>query len=163
MNTNGVVIYRAMAFSFAVILLLSFWPIVLEWRYFRPDWLVLWLVFWTLYYPQYIGVGIAFGVGLFWDLITGSLLGSYALSCAIVVYMSRRLGRNIMMFSGVEKAVLVFFLLVIAIILRVGGWLLLGEVTLEQSLNYIITIGVTLLAWPLMLDTLVRWQNSYLR
>ncbi|HQV22162.1 MAG TPA: rod shape-determining protein MreD [Agitococcus sp.] len=127
MNTKGLAIYRAMALSLATILLLSFWPIVLEWRYFRPDWLALWLVFWSLYYPQYIGVWIALGIGLLWDLSTGSLLGSYGISCAVVVYLSRRLGRNYMMFNGVEKTVLVMFLLLIAIVLRLGIWLLLGR------------------------------------
>lgn len=163
MNTKGLAIYRAMALSLATILLLSFWPIVLEWRYFRPDWLALWLVFWSLYYPQYIGVWIALGIGLLWDLSTGSLLGSYGISCAVVVYLSRRLGRNYMMFNGVEKTLLVMFLLLIAIVLRLAIWLLFGELSVAQSFNYLITVATSFLAWPLLLDALVRWQNSYLR
>jgi cell shape-determining protein MreD len=33
-------------------LILAFWPIAAEFRYYRPDWLSLWLIFWALYYPQ---------------------------------------------------------------------------------------------------------------
>ena len=100
MSVKPSAVHIAMISSLAIVLVLSFWPIAIEWRYYRPDWLSLWLIFWALYYP----------IGLLADLTTGSLLGSYALSSAMVVYASRRLGRNFMLMNIVEQTILVIFL-----------------------------------------------------
>jgi rod shape-determining protein MreD len=126
-------VYRAMAISLGIMLILAFWPIAADFRYYRPDWLSLWLVFWALHYPQKLGVWLACIVGLVWDLTTGSLLGSYALSSAIVVYATRRLGRNVAMFNIVEKAVLVIFLVVLALAVRLALWLMVDLCVLESK------------------------------
>jgi rod shape-determining protein MreD len=95
-------------------------------------------------------------VGLVWDLTTGSLLGSYALSSAIVVYASRRLGRHVAMFNIVEKAVLVIFLVVLALVVRLALWLIFDYVTWSQIVHYLSVLLLTLLAWPLVVDALAR-------
>ena len=153
-------VYRAMAISLGIMLILAFWPIAADWRYYRPDWLSLWLVFWALHYPQKLGVCLACLVGLLWDLTTGSLLGSYALSSAIVVYATRRLGRNVAMFNIIEKTVLVIFLVVLALAVRLALWLMVDYVSWSQSVHYLSVVFVTLLAWPLVLDALARSQHQ---
>ena len=53
-------LYGAMASSFLVIVLLSFWPIDFQWRMWRPEWLILWLLFWSLHQPRTLGIWSAF-------------------------------------------------------------------------------------------------------
>jgi rod shape-determining protein MreD len=152
--------YRVMAISLGIILILAFWPIAKEFRYYRPDWLSLWLVFWALYYPQKMGVWLAFLVGLLWDLAASSLLGSYALSSATVVYAARRLGRNVVLFNIVEKAVLVIFLVVLALVVRLALWLMVDHMAWSQVIHYLSVLLVTILAWPLVLDALAQDQRQ---
>lgn len=152
--------YRVMAISLGIILILAFWPIAKEFRYYRPDWLSLWLVFWALYYPQKLGVWLACMVGLVWDLATGGLLGSYALSSATVVYAARRLGRNVVLFNIVEKAVLVIFLVVLALVVRLALWLMVDHMAWSQVIHYLSVLLVTILAWPLVLDALAQDQRQ---
>lgn len=149
-------LYRTMIISLGVMLILAFWPIAAEFGYYRPDWLNLWLIFWALYYPQKLGVWLACMVGLVWDITTGSLLGSYALSSAIVVYVGRRLGRHVAMFNIVEKAVLVILLVVLALAVRLALWLIFDYVTWSQVVHYLSVLLLTLLAWPLVVDALAR-------
>lgn len=156
-------VYRAMAISLGIMLILAFWPIAADWRYYRPDWLSLWLVFWALHYPQKLGVWLACLVGLLWDLTTGSLLGSYALSSAIVVYASRRLGRNFMLMNIVEQTILVVFLVFLSLAVRLFLWWSFDVIAMTQAVHYIVVFFASLCVWPLFLDALVRWQNRYLR
>lgn len=163
MNVKPSAVHIAMISSLAIVLVLSFWPIATEWRYYRPDWLSLWLIFWALYYPNKLGIWLACLIGLLADLTTGSLLGSYALSSAIVVYASRRLGRNFMLMNIVEQTILVVFLVFLSLAVRLFLWWSFDVIAMTQAVHYIVVFFASLCVWPLFLDGLVRWQNRYLR
>ena len=163
MNVKPSAVHIAMISSLAIVLVLSFWPIATEWRYYRPDWLSLWLIFWALYYPNKLGIWLACLIGLLADLTTGSLLGSYALSSAMVVYASRRLGRNFMLMNIVEQTILVIFLGFLSLAVRLFLWWSFDVIVTNQVIHYIAVFFASLCVWPLFLDGLVRWQNRYLR
>lgn len=52
----------------------------------RPQWVLLVLMFWIIVLPTYIGVGVAWIVGLYLDLLTGTMLGQHAFVFAIIAY-----------------------------------------------------------------------------
>ncbi|MEY4767510.1 MAG: rod shape-determining protein MreD, partial [Pseudomonadota bacterium] len=53
-------------------------------RIFNPDWVLLVLIYWTLALPYRRGVLTAWGIGLLTDVLTGRLLGEYALIYALI-------------------------------------------------------------------------------
>ena len=46
--------------------------------WFRPAWTLLVLIYWAMALPEVVGVGYAFMVGIFLDVLTGTLLGEHA-------------------------------------------------------------------------------------
>lgn len=152
-------LYGAMANSWLVVVLLSFWPIHLEWRMWRPEWFVLWLLFWSLNQPRVLGVWSAFTLGLVWDILTGSLLGSYALSSSILVYVSRRLGRNWLILNIFERGILLLLLMTAALIARLMLWYWVQHISLAIMTAYIYGLLVSVSVWPLVNYSLARWQR----
>ncbi|KAF0809277.1 rod shape-determining protein MreD [Alcanivorax sp. S71-1-4] len=61
----------------------------------RPEWLTLVLIYWVIALPQRIGVFWGFGVGLFQDVLTGSVLGQHAIALAVVAYIALAVHRGV--------------------------------------------------------------------
>ncbi|MEN9374032.1 MAG: hypothetical protein RIR79_1584 [Pseudomonadota bacterium] len=109
-----------------------------------PDWLAVTLVFWTVHQPRTVGVGIAFVLGLFMDVHQTGLLGTHALSYAILSYFTTTLHRRLLWFALPAQAlqILPLFLLsrAVELIVRVvngddfPGWLLLLAPCIEALL-----------------------------
>lgn len=153
-------LYRAMLLSLVIVLCLSLAPLNVEWLYMRPEFLALWLIFWALYYPDKFGVLMAFWIGLLWDLGSGNVLGIYGLSSAVVVYVGRAWGRNIVFLDTVQKTVFVALLILTFMMIRLGMGVLWDNITWVQLPNYLITVAMSLAAWPIMLAALQRWQHN---
>src|SRR5262249_47876342 len=56
----------------------------------RPYWVLAILIFWLLTAPWRVGIGFAWLVGLFMDLLTGTLLGQQALAFCLTAYFVLR-------------------------------------------------------------------------
>ena len=52
-----------------------------------PDWVILTLIYWALATPETASVGKAWFVGLLVDALTGQLLGQYALTYAVSIFL----------------------------------------------------------------------------
>lgn len=61
----------------------------------NPDWVVLVLLYWTLEFPERFGVFNAWLVGLLVDVLTGRVLGQYALIYALICYVAFKFHRRI--------------------------------------------------------------------
>ncbi|MBI5042177.1 MAG: rod shape-determining protein MreD [Gammaproteobacteria bacterium] len=64
-------------------------------RILRPDWVLLVLLYWAMALPHRVGVGIAWLLGLFTDVLTGTLLGQHALAYSIVIYLMLKLHQRL--------------------------------------------------------------------
>jgi rod shape-determining protein MreD len=51
---------------------------------FNPDWVLLTLIYWSLAVPERVGIFHAWTFGLLTDVLTGRLLGQYALAYSLV-------------------------------------------------------------------------------
>jgi rod shape-determining protein MreD len=111
------------ALTFMVAMILTIIPLPETARVFRPDWTLLVLVYWTLALPLRIGVGIGWSVGIFQDVLTGSLLGQHALSYSVVAYLTLKLHQRIRLYPLWQQALSVLVLLTLGqlLILWVNG------------------------------------------
>lgn len=78
---------------------------------FNPDWVVLVLIYWAIALPERFGVFSAWAVGLLADVLTGRLLGQYALIYALICYFSINEHRRLRQFPIVQQCLWVFFCL----------------------------------------------------
>lgn len=76
------------AISFCLAFLLMVMPVSFEWRWCRPEFIVLLVIYWSMTTPQYFGLFSAWCVGLFQDLIEFSPLGINAIGMMLIAYLA---------------------------------------------------------------------------
>lgn len=74
--------------SFVLALLLSIFPLPLEMRVWRPEFIALLVIYWATYSPEYFGVFSAWVCGIFADIILLNPLGQSALGLIVVTYVA---------------------------------------------------------------------------
>ncbi len=79
--------------------------------YFNPDWVLLVLMYWSLALPERVGVFNGWLVGLLVDVLTGRLLGQYALIYSLVCYFGVKFHKRIRRYPIPQQSVFVFFCL----------------------------------------------------
>lgn len=78
---------------------------------FNPDWVVLVLIYWSIALPERFGVFSAWWIGLLTDVLTGRLLGQYALIYPLICYFSINEHRRLRQFPMVQQCLFVLFCL----------------------------------------------------
>lgn len=78
---------------------------------YNPDWVALIVIYWCLALPERFGVGGAWFTGLFTDVLTGRLLGQYALSYCVVAFVCIKLHQQLRVFPPSQQALIVLILL----------------------------------------------------
>ena len=129
-------------------------PLPREMLIFNPDWILLVVIYWCLIAPERFGIGSSWFVGLLTDVLTGQLLGQYALAYAIVAYITVRLHRRLRVFPVSQQILIVLFLLLLSNLLifwsqNVQGTPRMGPIYLAPPL-------VGALTWPLIFIGLGR-------
>ena len=76
----------------------------------RPMWITMVLVYWVIALPHRVGVFWAFGVGLFQDVLTGTVLGQHALSLAVVAWLSLAAHKRLRVFPPLQQSVVMFMM-----------------------------------------------------
>lgn len=79
-----------------------------------PDWVVLTLIYWVFAMPESASVGKAWCVGLLVDVLTGQLLGQYALTYAFSVFLCEKQHKRIRQFPIIQQSLLVFAILLLS-------------------------------------------------
>ena len=82
-----------------------------------PDWILLALIYWMLATPEEASVGKAWFVGLLVDVLTGQLLGQYALTYAFSIFLCAKQHKRIRNFPVIQQSLAVFVILFIARVL----------------------------------------------
>lgn len=115
---------------------------------FNPDWVILALIYWSIALPDRFGVLTAFWVGLFTDVLTGHLLGQYALIYSLINYFSIKDHRRLRQFPLPQQCSYVLFLLLCEQILLFGMESMQAANRLPLSFWYPVLTGT--LAWPVV-------------
>jgi len=79
-----------------------------------PDLLALVIVFWCIHQPRKMGMGLAFVLGLFMDVVDGTLIGQHALGYTLLAFGAYIVHRRIHWFTQWQQALHILALLVIA-------------------------------------------------
>ncbi len=84
----------------------------------RPQWVFLILIFWTTMTPNKMSVGTAWLIGLFMDLLTGTLLGQHAFVYAFVAYFLIRFHPQMKNFPLSQQSLMIFVLVMLNLALQ---------------------------------------------
>ncbi len=93
--------------SFVAAMILAIVPLPGSLQLLRPDWVALVLVYWCMAVPERIGIGSGWVVGLFLDVLYGSLLGEQALAKALLAYLTLRFTLRLRVFPRWQQALAV--------------------------------------------------------
>lgn len=107
-------------------------------EYLRPEWLILTMIYWTIALPHRVGVVWAASVGLFHDVLVGTLLGQHALAMTLVVYITQSTYKRLRVFPPLQQSAVVFMLTGVAVIAGhmiqdIGGRAQLSPMTMLLS------------------------------
>jgi rod shape-determining protein MreD len=113
---------------------------------FRPQWVALILIYWCMALPERVGVGVGFTSGLLLDVLTGTLLGQYALGLSVVAYLALKLHRRVRVMPLRQQVFTIFILLLVERLLALWSTGAAGYPT--PSLLYWVTPLISMLLWP---------------
>jgi len=112
----------------------------------NPDWIALVLIYWAIALPERYGVFSAWSVGLLTDVLTGRLLGQYALIYAILAYFCIKEHRRLRQFPMIQQCVFVFFCLLGSQSIIFGTESMQASNRLTMDFWYPVLTGT--LVWP---------------
>lgn len=155
---NTTVIFTTVIIAFLLTLLpMPEWTIWL-----RPAWVLMVLIYWSMTVPYRVNIGVAWVVGIFLDVLQGTLLGEHALAFIMVIYIVVKMQTRFALFPILQQSLTVFILSLLYqfIIFCIQGFL--GE--LPKNWLYWATSLTTMLLWPwvylLMNDCRRRFRVS---
>jgi rod shape-determining protein MreD len=76
----------------------------------NPDWVLLTLIYWSITTPERTGVFSAWTIGLLTDVLTGRLLGQYALAYSLANYLCIKNHQLLKRFPLLQQVLFIFFL-----------------------------------------------------
>ena len=138
--------YFILTVVFAMILRVSWF--IPSLTVFNPDWIALVLIYWCIALPERFGVFTAFSVGLLTDVLTGHLLGQYALIYALISHLSITEYRRLRQFPLPQQCLFVLFSLLFGQSLLFGMESMQAANRLPIEFWYPVLTGA--LAWPLV-------------
>jgi rod shape-determining protein MreD len=153
-NERLILVYFIATTSAAMVLrVMLLWP---QMAPFNPDWIALALIYWSMAFPERFGVFTAWTVGLLTDVLTGRLLGQYALIYAFIVYFSIKEHRRLRQFPVIQQCLFVFFCLLVSQSIIFGTEMMKAGNRLTLAFWYPVLTGT--LVWPG-----VFWVLRYIR
>lgn len=96
--------------SFLIAIFLTMLPLPHWAIWLRPKWVVLVSIYWGFMLPSRYGVGFAWLLGLFLDMLLGTLLGAQAFALAFITYLAVKFNVQLRLFVGGKRMLVVFFL-----------------------------------------------------
>ena len=98
----------AVTISFVVALMLTALPMPTWAALWRPAWAALVLIYWCMAVPGRVGVLAGWTIGLFLDVMSGSLLGQHALGLSLVAFVTHKTHRRVRVLPLWQQGISVF-------------------------------------------------------
>lgn len=96
------------------------WPQLIN--FVKPDWVALVLVYWVMAKPNRVGVLFGWVVGLFVDVLYGTLFGIHAMTFALVAYLIQMTYHRLRLFprwkQSINIAVVIGIHMLLVLVLR---------------------------------------------
>ena len=119
---------------------------------FNPDWVLLTLIYWSLAIPERVGIFHAWTFGLLTDVLTGRLIGQYALAYSLVIYICLKLHKRLRQFPIIQQGLFIFFCLLLSQLLLFLIKNVQHPAQLQASFWFPVFSGT--LCWPLVYTVL---------
>ena len=104
----------AIILSFLVALILSVYPLPMDMRWWRPEFVLVVAIYWILFMPLTVSFTLLCLLGLFQDLLEGVPFGQHSLGLVIVAYICILSYQRVRNFSLPRQSAWVFVLVGIA-------------------------------------------------
>jgi rod shape-determining protein MreD len=140
--------------SLILTFMLDILPFPSELIWLRPDFTLLVLIYWILQTPDRVGIGWAFFVGLFFDLLTGTLLGEHALVFVCIAYFLAKFHHQLRVSPSAQRLIVV-----VAWVIFYKVMILIVQHFVGQSVPvflYLLSIFTSIVAWLLIEGCLDR-------
>lgn len=131
--------------SFAIAIVLSMQQYG-SFNWLAPRWIPLVLIYWVITLPHRIGIAFAWLLGLFVDLLEGSLLGQNALAMSVIAYVLLVLYQRMRMYDMWQQACVVFVLIGLYQLLCYWAFGLTGVVF--NNMSFLFSALASALLWP---------------
>ncbi len=132
--------------SFLIAFVLAIYPLPMELRRYRPEFVAILVIYWCMYTPEYFGLLAATVTGLLLDVIEGTSLGCNTLGLIVIAYIVQLVYQRIRSYAEWQQAVWVFVF--VGIYQLFGSWVngFLGRSV--ESPVYPISLFLSALLWP---------------
>ena len=145
--------------GFLISLLLMIYPLSPQLQWFRPEWVALLVIYWTIKLPLQVSLTPIWLLGLFLDVLEGSLLGLHALALMGVVYVCLLTYQRFQNYVLWHQSLLVFVM--VGIHQLVDNWVHSLSGSAAQSLIFLLPALISALAWPLLWIVLEQVRVRY--
>ena len=136
---------------------LSILPLPWAVQWWQPGWVLLVLVYWLFSQPERMGFFLVFSLGLFLDLLLGSVLGLHALLFVCMAYFILRYHRQLSGLPPWQKSLLMLPLLLAYWLLKYWLLLLIGFSGLSGHFFY--GLFSSFVIWPFLSYLLTSFQS----
>lgn len=151
MAVNSYGFYRII-FTIAVAMALRIAPWPGQLSMLNPDWVLMSLIYWSLAVPERVGIFHAWTFGLLTDVLTGRLIGQYALAYSLVIYLCLKLHKRLRQFPLVQQALFIFFCLLLSQLLLF--FIKNAQHPAQIQLTFWLPVFTGTLCWPLVYTVL---------
>lgn len=157
-NSNNFAIYLPIMLSFLVAFCIMIIPVNPAWKWLRPDLVTLVLIYWVAHSQNHIGVVFAFFVGILFDLLSGTLVGSMGLTLGIVAFFTMNLRLRLRIYRSWQKFIIIMLLLACSQLIRLWIQMLVGHP--PASFLYWLSSLISASLWPVICFILNPYQRS---
>lgn len=149
----------AIGLSVVIALMLTVAPMPRWAEMLRPAWVSLVVFYWVLALPERFNVGWAWLIGLLVDALSGSLLGTHAMTLTIIALIANRRHLKLRMHTQWQQSITLIFALTLNAILLfwIGG--IAGHMT--RPLDRFIPVIISALIWPWVYALLRRVRQRF--
>jgi len=151
-------IFYLVVSSILLAIILTLLPLPHWIQYWRPAWVVMILIYWVMALPNNVGLWTSFFLGLFMDVLNGTLLGEHAFAYTAVAYLALKFYRQLRFFHFWQQAFIVMLLVMVyqATIFIIQG--LTGQII--EFWQYWTAALTSFLFWPFIYGILNHYQRK---
>jgi rod shape-determining protein MreD len=146
--------------SFALAGILSLIPFSEHWAWLSPQWALLVVIYWSFYSKKSLDLLSCWSIGLIFDVLTGALMGQYALLLAFLRYSIALFGNRLKLYSMGGQGMVIFVLLALSVFPLYALYRLLGHP--QSFYHYSTSVLSSLLLWPLVYKLLKGYEQKAL-
>jgi rod shape-determining protein MreD len=151
--------YGVMAFSLAVALLLNIYPLPMEWRWWRPDFVLIVVIYWMYLLPLSLSLVAVCCFGILLDALEGMPFGQHGLALVILAYICLLTYQRVRNYSIWQYSLWVFFLVTIAQL--TDTWVQAMSGRPVPGLEFLLPAFASACFWPLCYLGLERIRRRY--